>query len=68
MQPFAATHPEFQDMVDRFDLIQDTERPHQGLPGRVTPQQTWEALTGAEAPRPNPIPVLPKPTHPHPCF
>lgn len=57
-QPLAATHQELQEMVDRFDLIYNTERPHQGLPGRVTPQQSWDATAVADAPRPQPIPVL----------
>ena len=41
-----------QEQVDRFDLIYNTERPHQGLPGRITPQQSWDATEIAEAPRP----------------
>lgn len=41
-----------------FDLIYNTERPHQGLPGRITPQQSWDATAVAEAPRPKPIPAL----------
>lgn len=57
-QPLAATHQELQEMVDRFDLIYNTERPHQGLPGRVTPQQSWDATAVADAPRPQPLPVL----------
>ncbi|MBP2385685.1 hypothetical protein JOF47_001196 [Paeniglutamicibacter kerguelensis] len=57
-QPLAATHRELQGMVDRFDLIYNTERPHQGLPGRLTPQQAWDATQIAEAPRPAPIPGL----------
>lgn len=35
-----------------FDVIYNTERPHQGLPGRVTPQAAWEATAKAEVPRP----------------
>lgn len=57
-QPLAATHQELQEMVDRFDLIYNTERPHQGLPGRITPRQSWDATTVADAPRPQPIAVL----------
>ncbi|MGM9471624.1 integrase core domain-containing protein [Pseudarthrobacter sp. YS3] len=57
-QPLAATHQELQEMVDRFDLIYNTERPHQGLPGRITPRQSWDATTVADAPRPRPIAVL----------
>lgn len=57
-QPLAATHQELQEMVDRFDLIYNNERPHQGLPGRITPRQSWDATTVADAPRPQPIAVL----------
>ena len=63
-QPLAATHEELQDQVDRFDLIYNTERPHQGLPGRITPQQSWDATPVAQAPRPEPVPVLPTPPTP----
>ena len=28
--------------VDRFDRIYNTQRPHQGLPGRITGQQAWK--------------------------
>ena len=30
----------------------NTQRPHQGLPGRITPQQAWDATEVARAPRP----------------
>lgn len=30
----------------------NTQRPHQGLPGRITPQQAWDATEIARAPRP----------------
>ena len=63
-QPLAETHEELQAQVDRFDLIYNTERPHQGLPGRITPQQSWDATTLAEAPRPQPVSVLPVPILP----
>jgi putative transposase len=53
------THLELQDLVERFDRIYNTERPHQGLPGRLNPQQAWDATELAEAPRPAPIPALP---------
>lgn len=65
-QPLARSHTELQAQVDRFDQIYNTERPHQGLPGRITPQQSWDATPVAEAPRPKPIPLLPKPRHPGP--
>ena len=38
-QPLAETLEQLQEQIDRFDEIYNTERPHQGLPGRVTPQQ-----------------------------
>jgi putative transposase len=60
-QPLAATLAELQEQVDRFDVIYNTERPHQGLPGRITPQQAWNATPVAEAPRPKPAPVIPVP-------
>ncbi|WP_445260459.1 integrase core domain-containing protein [Pseudarthrobacter raffinosi] len=67
-QPFARSHAELQAQVDRFDQIYNTERPHQGLPGRITPQQSWDATVIAEAPRPKPVPVLPEPQGPGPVF
>ena len=53
-QPLADTLAELQAQVDAFDHIYNTERPHQGLPGRVTPLTAWEATAKAEAPRPKP--------------
>lgn len=52
-QPLAATLAELQAQVDAFDHIYNTERPHQGLPGRVTPLTAWEATPKADPPRPN---------------
>ena len=51
-QPLAADLTELQAQVDAFDHIYNTQRPHQGLPGRVTPLTAWEATAKAEAPRP----------------
>jgi len=51
-QPLAGTLEELQEQVDRFDRFYNTERPHQGLPGRVTPAQAWEATPKADPPRP----------------
>lgn len=51
-QPLAASIAELQEQVDRFDVIYNTERPHQGLPGRATPQTVWDATEVAEPPRP----------------
>lgn len=51
-QPIAETLEQLQEQVDRFDVIYNTERPHQGLPGRVTPLTAWEATAKADPPRP----------------
>lgn len=51
-QPLAADLAQLQAQVDAFDHIYNTQRPHQGLPGRVTPLTAWEATAKAEAPRP----------------
>lgn len=53
-QPLADSLAALQAQVDAFDQIYNTERPHQGLPGRVTPQAAWQATEKAEAPRPQP--------------
>ena len=55
-QPLADSLAELQAQVDAFDHLYNTERPHQGLPGRITPQQAWHATPKAEAPRPKPDP------------
>ena len=51
-QPIAATLGELQAQVDEFDHIYNVDRPHQGLPGHITPQQAWDATPIAEPPRP----------------
>jgi putative transposase len=51
-QPIAETLAELQAQVDAFDHIYNTERPHQGLPGRITPLAAWEATPKADPPRP----------------
>ncbi|WP_455429840.1 integrase core domain-containing protein [Mycolicibacterium gadium] len=53
-QPLANTLAELQAQIDAFDDIYNNERPHQGLPGRVTPRTAWEATPKVEAPRPKP--------------
>lgn len=53
-QPLADTLAELQAQVDAFDEIHNTQRPHQGLPGRVTPLTAWEATPKADPPRPTP--------------
>jgi hypothetical protein len=60
-QPMAGTLAELQAQVDEFDRIYNTERPHQGLAGRVTPLTAWLATPKAEAPRPKPD--RPRPRH-----
>ena len=52
-QPLASTLDELQAQVDTFDRIYNTERPHQGLPGRVTPATAWLTTPKADPPRPN---------------
>jgi len=44
--------PELQAQVDQFDRIYNHDRPHQGLPGRVTPAVAWSATAKADPPRP----------------
>ncbi|MHB1173139.1 MAG: integrase core domain-containing protein [Lacisediminihabitans sp.] len=51
-QPIAATLEQLQEQVDRFDEIYNAERPHQGLPGRITPLQAWNATPKTDPPRP----------------
>ena len=53
-QPLADSLVELQAQVDAFDEIYNTERPHQGLPGRLTPVTAWEATPKADPPRPKP--------------
>ena len=53
-QPLADTLAELQAQVDAFDHIYNTQRPHQGLPGRITPLAAWEATAKADPPRPKP--------------
>ena len=56
-QPLAGTIEQLQAQVDGFDRIYNTQRPHQGLPGRITPQQAWDATPAAEPPRPKQPPA-----------
>jgi transposase InsO family protein len=51
-QPLATDLAHLQAQVDTFDHIYNTQRPHQGLPGRVTPLTAWQAIAKTEAPRP----------------
>ena len=73
-QPLAETLAELQAQVDAFDHIYNTERPHQGLPGRITPLVAWEATPKADPPRPDtsrswldrPVVSPPRRTRPQP--
>jgi transposase InsO family protein len=66
-QPLAATLDELQAQVDQFDRIYNTERPHQALPGRVTPQAAFNLTPIAEPPRPKtPTPRRTWPQRPEP--
>jgi transposase InsO family protein len=58
-QPLAETLEQLQAQVDTFDVVYNTERPHQGLPGRATPAQAWAATPVIEPPRPIPQPAAP---------
>ncbi|WP_435520784.1 hypothetical protein [Agromyces larvae] len=60
----ASTLGEPQAQVDQFDLVYNTECPHQGPPGQVTPQQAWDATPVADPPRPLHSP--PRLLHPSP--
>ena len=51
-QPLAENLEQLQAQVDAFDAIYNAERPHQALPGRITPQQAWDATPAVEPPRP----------------
>ncbi len=53
-KPTAETLEILQAQVDEFDHTYNTERPHQGLPGQVTPLTAWEATPKTEAPHPRP--------------
>lgn len=49
-QPLAASLRQLQAQVDQFDHIYNTQRPHQALPGRMTPQEAWDATPVAKPP------------------
>ncbi len=52
-QPLAESLADLQTQVDAFDHLYNTKRPHQGLPGRVTPRTAWDATPKADPPRPD---------------
>jgi transposase InsO family protein len=67
-QPLADSLAGLQAQVDEFDRVYNTERPHQGLPGRVTPLTAWLATPKAEPPRPQPDqPLMPRLPVPQPA-
>lgn len=66
-QPLATTLAELQTQIDAFDTIYNAERPHQGLPGRITPLAAWEATPKAQAPRPKPLFAEPVPKRNRPA-
>jgi len=51
-RPLSSLLEGLQDQVDEFDRIYNTERPHQSLPGRITPAQAWNTTPVVEAHRP----------------
>lgn len=51
-QPLASSIDELQALVDKFDDVYNNQRPHQALPGRITPAQAWAATEVAQAPTP----------------
>jgi len=63
-QPVAGTLTQLQAQVDAFDHVYNTERPHQGLPGRITPLAAWEVTPKADPPRPKPDRPIHKPPVP----
>jgi putative transposase len=52
-QPLASTLEELQVQVDEFDRIYNTQRPHQALPGRITPAAAWAATPKVDEPHPS---------------
>jgi putative transposase len=55
--PAAASIAELQQLVDAYDVVFNTERPHQGI-GRVTPQQRYQSTAKAEPDATTPPPAL----------
>jgi transposase InsO family protein len=51
-RPPATSMNELQAHVDAFDNYYNTERVHQGLPGKMTPQEAWDATPKATPPVP----------------
>lgn len=53
-QPIADSIGQLQALVDEFDLIYNTRRHHQALPGRITPAQAYAATAKTDPPTPRP--------------
>ncbi|WP_125778461.1 integrase core domain-containing protein [Antribacter gilvus] len=60
-RPPARTLPELQTLLDTHDAYYNTQRPHQALPGHITPQEAWDATAPADPPTPPDGPPLPPP-------
>lgn len=58
-RPMCDTLEELQRLVDEFDHYYNTQRRHQALPGRITPQQAWDATPVADPPT-EAIPLPPR--------
>jgi putative transposase len=56
-RPAAQTLTELQALVDEFDLYYNTQREHQALTGRTTPQEAWNRTPPAPSPKPAPTAV-----------
>lgn len=52
-----------QRLLEEFEVIYNTQRPHQSLQGRITPRQAWDATPKAPAPEPPPEPIPDIPTN-----
>lgn len=51
-QPFAKDLAELQAQIDTFDHAYNTQRGHQSLEDRMTPQEAWDATPVANPPQP----------------
>ena len=60
-EPLAGGLNHLEEKVAGLDEIDNNERPRRGLPGRITPQQTWKATPKVAPPRPTPRPAQPLP-------
>jgi transposase InsO family protein len=56
-RPPASTMIELQELVNVFDIAYNTQRAHQSLAGRITPQQAWDATETAPSPTPLPTAI-----------